>query len=593
VLGFAPKALSQDDSDKKRPADKTQAASRSKNPTDLTEWKILLDNLAVEARTLEPEKERPLIIADLADAYWQIDKNQSKKLFNDAFDQALSLPKEHKPGEITGNVLSIAARRDRALGLSLTKRLMESREKERPSGAQALQVANNLLASDVGLAVDLAQAAASFGPSMDGTWFLFKVAEKDPAAAEKLYDVYLKQLFSIPNPELSSVLWLAGYPLGYGEAFGGSLDPDSFTGFGGMRIPGLSPHPAFARTYLQLAFASITDTLRRAASANDSERDVLNSLALYSASYLFPDVQRYLPNAEGAWSAIYRQAQTGTSAARQAAVESRLQAIMRMRANVAKYQSTDDYLSATAKEKLEQISKMPGGCKRDQAYAQVAFKLASSKKFSQAQQMADQIGNISLRDKVLQFINYDIADAAITSGNLVEAPALAEKVAAKSERALLFVKIAARSHKSGDKSGALDLLNRARVLVRDPDEPELQASVLLAVAGVYVQFDPLEATVVMREAIKAVNHVKDRVPSAFSVLRRVDLGCDGENRWYGGSEQAGTFSLYETLAALAVSEIQGQGALSLASELGDKRARIKAQLSVIKAVMKTSNQASN
>ena len=164
VLGFAPKVLSQDDSDKKRPADETQAASRSKNPTDLTEWKILLDNLAVEARTLEPEKERPLIIADLADAYWQIDKNQSKKLFNDAFDQALSLPKEHKPSEITGNVLSIAARRDRALGLSLTKRLMESREKERPSGAQALQVANNLLASDVGLAVDLAQAAASFGP---------------------------------------------------------------------------------------------------------------------------------------------------------------------------------------------------------------------------------------------------------------------------------------------------------------------------------------------------------------------------------------------------------------------------------------------
>ena len=266
VLGFAPKALSQDD--KKRPANNApRTDSRSKNPIDLTEWKILLDNLAVEARTIEPEKERPLIIAELADAYWQIDKNQSKKLFNDAFDQALSLPKEHKPGEITGNVLSIAARRDRALGLSLTKRLMESREKGRPSGGQALQVANDLLASDVGLAVDLAQATAPFGPSMNGSWFLFKVAEKDPAAAEKLYDVYLKQLLAAPNPDLSSVLWLAGYPLGYGEAFGGSIDPNSFTGFGGMRIRGLNPHPTFARAYLQLAFASITDTLRRAATA--------------------------------------------------------------------------------------------------------------------------------------------------------------------------------------------------------------------------------------------------------------------------------------------------------------------------------------
>jgi hypothetical protein len=592
VLGFAPKALSQD-GDKKRPGNATKTDSRAKDSNDLTEWKIQLDNLVVEARTLEPERERPLIIAELADAYWQIDQNESKKLFNDAFDRALSLPKEHKPGEVTGSVLSIAARRDRTLSLSLTKRLMESREKGRPSGGQALEVANDLLASDVGLAVDLAQAAASYGPSMNGSWFLFKVAEKDAAAAEKLYDVYLKQLLAIPNPDLSSVLWLAGYPLGYGEAYGGSIDPNSFTGFGGMRVRGLNPHPAFARSFLQLAFASITDTLRRAAAANDSERDVLYSLALYSASYLFPDVQRYLPNAEGSWSAIYRQAQTGTSAARQAAVESRLQSINLLRANVAKYQSTDDYLSATAKEKLDQISKLPGGCKRDQAYAEVAFKLSASEKFSQAQQMADQIEKISLRDNVLQFLNFDIADAAIDSGNLVDAPALAEKVAAKSERALLFVKIAGNSLKSRDTSSALDLLNRARVLVRDPGDPGLQAAVLLAVASVYVQFDPNETALVMREAIKAVNHVKDRVPGGFSVLRRVDLGCDGEDRWYGGRESTGTFSLYETLAALAVSEIQGQGALALASELEDRPTRIRAQSSVIKALMRTANQATN
>ena len=190
---------------------------------------------------------------------------------------------------------------------------------------------------------------------------------------------------------------------------------------------------------------------------------------------------------------------------------------------------------------------------------------------------------------MLQFINYDIAGAAIDYGNLVEAPALAEKVATKSQRALLFVRIAAKSLKSGDKSGALDLLNRARALVRDPGEPELQAGVLLAVASVYVQFDPLEATVVMREAIKAVNHVKDRIPgAAFSVLRRVELGCNGEDRWYGGTEGSETFSLYETLGVIASSDVQGQGALSLASELEDRPTRIRAQLSVIKAVMNSS-----
>src|SRR5688572_4396995 len=582
VWGLAPNSLSQDEVDKKRPS-APQTASRPKNSADLTEWKILLDNLAVETRILEPEQERPVIMAELADAYWQIDKNQSKKLFTDAFDHALSLPTTHKPSDVIANVLSIAARRDRALAVSLTKRLVESRDKGSPSGEQALQMAGDLLETDSALAVELAQAATSPGPSMSGMWFLFKLAPKDPAAAEKLYDIYLKQLLATRSPDLSSVLWLAGYPLGYGEAYGGSIDPVSFTGFAGLRTPGLNPHPTFARAYLQLAFASITDTLR-AAAGNNSDRDVLNSLALFGAAYLFPEVRRYSPNAEGAWSALYRQAQTGTSPERRAAVEQRLQSVLEVRARTSK--SVDDYLSGDAKEKLEEISKLPDGCKRDEAYAEVAFKFAHLKKFSQAQQMADQIGSISLRDNVLQFINYDIAAAAIDSGNLVEAPALAEKVAAKSQRAMLFVKIAEKSVKGRDKSGALDLLNRARVLVRDSDDHELQASVLLGVASVYVQFDSLEATVVMREAIKAVNHVKDGVPGVFSVLRRVDFTCPGDGRWYGGRERAQTFSLYETLAAVAVSDIQAQGALALASELENRPSRVRAQLSVIKAVMK-------
>ena len=116
-------------------------------PADLTEWKILLDNLAVETRILEPEQERPVIMAELADAYWQIDKNQSKKLFTDAFDHALSLPTARKPSDVTANVLSIVARRDRALAVSLTKRLVEFRDKGSPSGEQALQVAGDLLES--------------------------------------------------------------------------------------------------------------------------------------------------------------------------------------------------------------------------------------------------------------------------------------------------------------------------------------------------------------------------------------------------------------------------------------------------------------
>src|ERR671918_2942100 len=47
---------------------------KTKKPAeDRTHWKFLLDSLIVEIRLVDPEQERPVVMADLADAYWLID----------------------------------------------------------------------------------------------------------------------------------------------------------------------------------------------------------------------------------------------------------------------------------------------------------------------------------------------------------------------------------------------------------------------------------------------------------------------------------------------------------------------------------------
>ena len=581
-------------SDATRPA--SSAVERNgKTLAELTGWKILLDNLRVETRVLEPEQERPLVVAELADAYWELDQKLARKLFIEAFEAALAVGTQ-AGREPVAPILSTIAKRDRALARELTKRLLGTHSEEKNSSARSaksprspksLTVARDLLETDPRFAVELAKLSTSLGPSMSGLWLLFQVAQTDPAGAAEIYDAYLRNLARAPDPDLSLVLWLAGYPFGYGEAYGGSIDPISLTGFGGVRVSDLSAQKERAATYLQLAFVAITNTLKKAAGLNNEEKELLNALALFSAAYLYPEAQRFSPGSEGAWSALYRQALANTTEPRRLAVEQRLHSIKEVRVRAAGSPSGEEHARTEAKEKLEQIEKLPDSCSRDRAYAEVALAYSYAKDFRQARQIADRIEGLALRESVLQFTSYDEASALLESGDLVRASDQVEKVAAKEQRAILYVRIAKAALKKSDESMALDLLNRARLLVRDSDDADFQAGVFLSAGAIYAQFDTSEATYAMKESVKAINRMKERVGATFSVLRRVTLNCTaGEDRWFGGRESLETFSLYETLGTIAKSEIRGEGALSVASEIQDKPTRIRAQLSIVKAVMK-------
>jgi tetratricopeptide (TPR) repeat protein len=512
-------------------------------------------------------------------AYWLIDQQQAKKLFVDAFDVAMA----QKTDPPVAPVLSRIAKRDRALATELMKRLLAAKSEETDPGDNAFSTARELFKTDPRFAIELAKLSASFGPSMDGMSILFEVARTDAAGAAEIYDAYMKSLRA-GNLELSSVLWLAGYPLGYGEAYGGSNDPAGLSGFMGMRIPGLKPQPDLAAAYLQIAFVAITNTLKKGAVAGNPDTDVLNALALFSTSYLFLEVQRYLPDAEAAWSGLYRQALAGTSERRRAEVEQRVRSIRDVRARTSE-QSGEDFARGDAKEKLAEIEKLPDMCHRDRAYAQAALAHSYAKEFTQARQVADRIDNLKQRDAVVQFTYYDEVAAMIESGDLVRALDWAEKVAAKDERAVLYVRIANAALKKSDKSMVLDALNRARSLVADSEDADLKAGVLLSVGALYARFDASEATYITRESIKSINRMKERIDETFSVVRRVSLSCVGEITWHGSSEKVEGFSFYETLGAIAKTDAQAEGALALAAEVQDKATRIRAQLAIVKAVI--------
>lgn len=585
ILTFFESARSQEN--QVTPSKNNAVERTGKTREDLVDWKILLDSLAVESRVLEPEPERPLVLAEVADAYWELDQKQARTLFTEAFEAALTLRTTQRNREPIAPVLARIAKRDRKLAAELTKRMLAIESEENSSSARSLNVARELLEKDPKFAIELAKLSTSLGPSMSGLWLLFQVAQTDPVGAAEIYDAYLKNLARAADPELSLVLWLAGYPFGHGEAYGGSIDVVTLTGFGGLRVPELRAQQEFAAAYLQIAFVAISNTLKRAAGLNNEEKDQLNALALFSAAYLFPEAQRFLPGSEGAWSALYRQALAGTKEGRRVTVEQRLHSIKEVRARATQYQSGEEHARSEAKDKLELIEKLPDSCSRDRAYAEIALAYSYAKDFRSARQVIEQIEGLALRESALQFTYYDEAAALVESGDLVRASDWVEKVAAKEQRAILYVRIAKAALKKSDKSMAIDLLNRARLLVRDSDDAGFQAGVFLAVGAIYAQFDTTEATYAIKESVKAVNRMKERVGETFSILRRVNLSCTaGEERWFGGTESLETFSLFETLGTIANTDVSGEGALSLASEIHDKPTRIRAQLSVAKAVLK-------
>src|SRR4051794_32864548 len=53
-------------------------------------WRVYLNTLEQDARSV-PDERRPYVVADVAAAYWEFDKDEATRLFTSALDEALKL----------------------------------------------------------------------------------------------------------------------------------------------------------------------------------------------------------------------------------------------------------------------------------------------------------------------------------------------------------------------------------------------------------------------------------------------------------------------------------------------------------------------
>lgn len=543
-------------------------------------WRPLLDQLVSEAVSVPEEGDKSYALADVADAFWGLDGGRSKELFKSALTAALSDEAKGGAGSASDYVISVAAKRDAQLAAQLMKQLAAQRLKEERTNTELVGAAAGLLDSDPKKAAQLIEAGARMGPTMDAAWLIFQLAERDAGAAERLYATYLARFPTSPRPDLDHLLWLAGYPFGYGEAHGGAKDPSLFRGFAGLRLKGVEPRPALAAAFLNLAAETVQGTIWQASAAAGADKDVLASLALFSTSYLGPEVARYQPEAVQRWSVLHEQAEQLTPAARRQMVAQQVRSILDVRARVTNHKSSEDYVKARAQSALDDAEKVVGTCQRDRMYAEAALGIAHTRDFTRALEVAERIKGGPLGESVRQFIYYSLAESALGKGDLVRGREYADRVAAPEQRALLYVEVAKAALRKKRQAQAAQVLREVRTLADKITEADARVGTLLAAASVFVTFDPTEASVVLREAIAAMNRSGKRDVENYSVPRKVSLACAaGEDSWYGGFA-TGRFSLFETLASLARSDVDGS--LSVAESIGDQPTRIRALASVVK-----------
>jgi len=206
----------------------------------------LLISLAADAGSYSDQKLRARTQARIADALWDADQDRARTLFRKAWDAAELVDQESQrvtleeikqqqarngnsavasPANIRGEVLRMAARRDRALGEELLAKLKMENAREATEASdrargnssetperlsQRLSLARQLLATDVERALQFADPAL-VTITRDGIDFLSYLREKDAAAADRRYVAMLANAANDLQSDANTVSTLSSY----------------------------------------------------------------------------------------------------------------------------------------------------------------------------------------------------------------------------------------------------------------------------------------------------------------------------------------------------------------------------------------------
>lgn len=519
----------------KKPADVADAKTKTEKDPEAERLvrerranaQSLLISLAADAATYNDQKLRARTMARIADALWDADAERARVMFRKAWEAAEVVDQESQrklqeeikeqqarrgsaavagPQNIRGEVLRLAARRDRKLGEELLAKLTAEKKQEAADAAdrarsnmfdtpeavtQRLSLARQLLESDVERALQFADPAL-VNISREAIDFLSYLRDKDAAAADRRYTALLARAAGDLQSDANTVSLLSSYlftPHIY-VAFNGGGSSTSQTS--------RSSTPLDVAADLRAAYFRVaSDILLRPLSPPGQDQTSAGVVGKYLM------LKRLMPLFEQYASRETAEALRGQMEALSSAVsdEQRNRDDDTLREGIRPTEKSEDREKAL----LDRVERAKTAEERDQLYLQLA-RLYGETGDLRAREFIDKISDSELRKSARAFID---ANMTLRAVDRKEIDRILELVRTGElthvQKAWALTQTAKLLHKT-DSGRALSLLEQADAEARriDPSDPD-RPRALMAIASAFLVLDRRKVWDAMYEVTKAAN----------------------------------------------------------------------------------------
>ena len=536
LLGFSSFLSAQTNETKTNPA--KNVAVNNKTEKDPEAERILRErranaqsmllSLAADAGRYTDQTLRARTQARIADVLWSADPERARALFRKAWESAEIVDQEGQrklqedikqqqakggsvavtgPPNIRGEVLRLAARRDRALGEELLAKLKIEKEREATEIAdksrsntfdspeamsQRLALARQLLNSDdVERALQFAAPALS-NITRDGLDFLSYLREKDAAAADKVYASLLARAAGDLSSDANTVSLLSSY----------LFTPHTFVTFQGggantQSSRGATPPPDVSPALRSAFFRTAADILMRPLAPPGQDQTTAGPVGKYlMLKRLMPLFEQYaakelIDPLRGQMDAL---AQAVPEEARQRDDDT-------LREGIRPPQSSDDREKALR----DRIDRAKTSDERDNLYIQLA-RLYVENGDLKAREFIDKVEDTDLRKQARAFIDATLVNRAVDKkeiDNILELVRTGELTHLQKSWAL---QQAAKLLAKSEREKSLTTIDEAtlearRIETSDADRPRA----LMGVSNALLLVERPRAWDSVYEAIKAAN----------------------------------------------------------------------------------------
>jgi tetratricopeptide (TPR) repeat protein len=571
----------------------------------------LATNLAEEARSYHDEQLRARVQVRAADALWETNAEQARALFRRAWEAADTADREANrlfeekrraaaengggwvgsgPPNLRGEVLRLAARRDRALGEEFLAKLSEANDKENqnltanadnanapaqptldpesapPMVAQRLRLARSFLEEgDVERALQFADKALDVVTTR-GINFLSALREKDQAAADKRFAAMFQRAAADPSSDAAAVSVMSSYAFTPFLTLVVRSDGRNHTSQESERItaPNMSPElrAAFMRAAAQI--------LLRPVPTPDQDRTVAGRGGLYfTIARMLPLFDQYASDLSPELRAQMGSLATDAPERFRNGTDKML-----TRGLVPEESQRDE-----GQEALENADRAATPADRDLSFARAAM-VAARKGDITARDLVDKIQDTEMRKSARTYVDFTLVGRALERKDAQEALRLARTGELPSIHRVWALTEVSQLVKKTDAKSAGEILDEAanearRIGGTDPD----RTRGLFGVATRMYEIDRGRAWEVVSEAVKSANSATGFTGSDAEIVSRFQTtrGTSTSNFNVESFDLNGIFGL------MAKDDLFR--AVELAKSFTGEAPRATATLAIIRAVL--------